>query len=58
MGNTFYELDNYQEALLSYNKALEIQPESYNSWYNRGNILYELENYEEALLSYEKSFTD
>ena len=35
-GNILHESENYQEALLSYQKALQIKPDHYKSWYNRG----------------------
>ena len=44
-----------EEALASYEQAVEIQPDYYTAWYNRGNTLGTLGRYEEALASYDKA---
>jgi tetratricopeptide (TPR) repeat protein len=49
------ESGNHQEALKSYNRAIEIQPEYYYAWNNRGNILDELGNHQEAIKAYDKA---
>ncbi|MEB3216647.1 MAG: tetratricopeptide repeat protein [Nostocales cyanobacterium 94392] len=53
--NTFYELQRYQDALSSYQKAIEIQPEYAQAWNGQANVLYELNSYQEALLAYDKA---
>ncbi|MCC2691410.1 tetratricopeptide repeat protein, partial [Nodularia sp. LEGE 04288] len=46
---------DYQPALASYDKALEIQPDYHKAWHLRGNALFNLERYEEAIASYDKA---
>jgi len=48
-----YSAKRYEEALASYNKALDIDSENANAWYNRGLTLGQLKSDEEALASYE-----
>ncbi|MBC6455787.1 MAG: tetratricopeptide repeat protein, partial [Hormoscilla sp. SP5CHS1] len=39
----------------SYDKAVEIKPDDYEAWYNRGIALDELSRYDEALASFDKA---
>ncbi|MGB7442146.1 MAG: tetratricopeptide repeat protein [Coleofasciculaceae cyanobacterium] len=55
VGYSLYQLGQYEEALASYEKALEIKPDLHEAWYNRGVALYKLGRYEEAIASYEKA---
>ncbi|MBE9181538.1 tetratricopeptide repeat protein [Oculatella sp. LEGE 06141] len=55
IGNAFNSLDIHQEALSSYDKAIELKPDDYGVWNNRGNALKELERYDDALVSYDKA---
>ncbi|MFP5273801.1 tetratricopeptide repeat protein, partial [Coleofasciculus sp.] len=48
-------LKRYEEALVSYDKAIELNPNDAPAWVIRGGVLYKLERYEEALVSYEKA---
>lgn len=45
----------YAQALVSYEKALEMQPTNEKVWTNRGNALMELGRYEDAIASYDKA---
>ena len=45
----------YQEVVASYEKALEIQPDLYETWNNLGNTLFSLNRNEEAIASYDKA---
>lgn len=47
-GNALYGLYRYEEALESYNQALELGDEKY-AHYGKGRVLFDLERYEEAL---------
>ncbi len=47
---------NYNEALKSINKGLELNNKSYEMWILRGNILEKLGEYYEAYLSLEEAF--
>jgi tetratricopeptide (TPR) repeat protein len=39
----------HEDALTSYNKALEVQPDDYWAWCQRASVLRHLERYEEAI---------
>ena len=42
-------LEEYDEGLKYYDKALEINPNDTSAWYNKGNILRRFRKYEEAI---------
>ena len=46
---------NLEEAILSWEKALELNPNLAEAWHNRGSALGRLGNYEEALASFEQA---
>ena len=54
---TLSNLEKYEEAVVSYDKALQLQPNDEFAWNLRGNILSDLERYEEAIVSYDKALT-
>ncbi|MEL6351539.1 MAG: tetratricopeptide repeat protein, partial [Cyanobacteria bacterium J06627_28] len=54
-GNTLRDLERYQEALDSYDRAIELQPDYHYAWNSRGNTLRDLERYQEALDSYDRA---
>jgi tetratricopeptide (TPR) repeat protein len=54
-GNAFYFDKQYEEALDSYNKAIEINPDYVPAWHNRGRPLSRLKRYKEAFDSYNKA---
>lgn len=45
----------YEQAVASYDKALEIKPDDHENWNNRGLALRNLGRYEEAIASYDKA---
>ncbi|MGA9383307.1 MAG: tetratricopeptide repeat protein, partial [Phormidium sp.] len=51
-GTCLYELKRYEEAIASYYKALEINPDHDAAWNNRGVTLDKLGRLEEAIVSY------
>ena len=55
LGNQQNNLDRYEEALVSYSRALIIQDDNPIIYYCQGNVLVKLGRYEEALTSYEKA---
>jgi tetratricopeptide (TPR) repeat protein len=55
-GNTFYSKGQCHEALLSYNKALRLDPDYTVVHSNKGLVLYDLGQYQEALLSYNEAW--
>ncbi|MDD1422482.1 tetratricopeptide repeat protein [Dolichospermum sp. ST_sed1] len=54
-GNKLLNIENYEQAILCYDKAIAIQPDCYQSWHFRGVSLDDLEKYEEAIASYDKA---
>jgi tetratricopeptide (TPR) repeat protein len=54
-GNTFYFEGQYEEAIASYDKALELNSGNSDAWNNRGVALANLKRYEEAITSYDKA---
>jgi len=55
-GFSLGELKRYEEAIASYNKALDISSDYQTiSWHSRGTILKKLKRYEEAIASYDKA---
>ncbi len=54
-GNALRELLRLEEAIASYDKAIEIKPDYYDAWLNRGVALNQLLRLEEAIISYDKA---
>lgn len=55
LGNALYNEGRFEEAIANYDKALELNPDYYQAWYNHGYILDEVGRQEEAIASYDKS---
>ena len=54
-GNSYQELKRYQEALIDYDKAIELSPENSSDIYGkRGHIYSEFGQYQEAINNYDK----
>ncbi|MBD2693391.1 protein kinase domain-containing protein [Anabaena catenula] len=53
-GNKLLELKLYEEAIISYDKAIAINPDDDNAWHSRGVALGNLERYTESLTSFDK----
>jgi tetratricopeptide (TPR) repeat protein len=54
-GNQFYNSGKFSEALTSYSRALEIDPEMAATHYNMGIALRKLGRFEEAIASYSRA---
>ncbi|MDJ0899053.1 MAG: tetratricopeptide repeat-containing serine protease family protein [Xenococcus sp. MO_188.B8] len=54
-GNDLLASEKYQEAIISYDKAIEINPDDYQAWTNRGVALGNLGRYQEEIASYDKA---
>ncbi|SHO45684.1 hypothetical protein NSIN_20741 [Nitrosotalea sinensis] len=52
-GNENAKQGNYDDALLAYDKALEIDPRHVSAWNNKGIVLSRLKRYEEAISCYD-----
>ncbi|MFN6469405.1 MAG: CHAT domain-containing protein [Nostoc sp. SerVER01] len=54
-GLALIDLQRLEEAIASYDKALEIKPDSQELWNSRGDALYHLGQFEEAIASYDSA---
>jgi tetratricopeptide (TPR) repeat protein len=54
-GNEYYKTGNYIEALNCFKRAIEINPDSYKSWYNLGMTYNRLGNKIDSRLCFDKS---
>ena len=54
-GNTLRQLKRFDEALLSYDRALSLRPDYAEALCNRGVTLHQLRRFEDALLSYDRA---
>ena len=55
LGVIHFALDNYEEAIRSYNRAIRLSPNWADAHNNLGNALSKLEKYDEAIKSYNKA---
>jgi tetratricopeptide (TPR) repeat protein len=54
-GNALLNLGNNEEAIVCYEKAIELDPNDAYAWNNKGLSLSNLARYEEAIKSYDKA---
>lgn len=54
-GLTQMDGKRYEEAIASFDRAIECAPDSYDAWYMKGNALFNLKRYEEAFASYDRA---
>ncbi len=54
-GNTFLVNNKYKEAIKSYQKATELNPDNYSAYYNMGNAFSDLKQHREAIKCYQKT---
>ncbi|PLZ91823.1 hypothetical protein CEN44_07580 [Fischerella muscicola CCMEE 5323] len=55
LGNLLVSAKEYEAAIASYDKAVEIKPDYQEAWFMRGIALFQLGRYEEAIASYDKA---
>jgi tetratricopeptide (TPR) repeat protein len=53
-GIALYNLGRYEEAIVCYDKLLEINPKDVDALYNKGVALSDLGRYGEAIVCYDK----
>ncbi|MCC5643151.1 tetratricopeptide repeat-containing serine protease family protein [Nostoc sp. CHAB 5824] len=54
-GNDYFVKQKYEQAIASYDKAIDIKPDYHEAWHDRGRALIELQRYSEAIASYDKA---
>ena len=54
-GLALYELGKYKEAIQCYDKAIDIDPDDADAYYNKGCALDSLEQYKEVIKYYDKA---
>jgi tetratricopeptide (TPR) repeat protein len=54
-GYSLHSLGRFEEAIVCYNKVLEISPRHKDAWNNKGNSLHSLGRFEEAVVCYNKA---
>ncbi|MBU1811152.1 MAG: tetratricopeptide repeat protein, partial [Candidatus Omnitrophica bacterium] len=55
LGNAYYKLGRYPQAIQSYKKVIELDPKNINVYIFLGFLYYESEKYSQAILAYEKA---
>lgn len=55
MGSAYANKGEYEKAIKSYKKSIEINPKHDNAYYNIGSCYEDLEEYEKAIESYQKA---
>ena len=55
IGNSSAKDGNHEDALIAYEKALEIDPKHVSAWNNKGIVLSRLKQFEEAISCYDKA---
>jgi tetratricopeptide (TPR) repeat protein len=49
------KLEEYEQAIANYDQAIQIKPDFYQAWTNRGNALSDLGEKEEAIANYQQA---
>src|SRR6266487_672940 len=52
-GNTHYKARRYKEALVAYERVIQLDVQNVSAYVGKGNTLLECEQYDEALLTYD-----
>jgi tetratricopeptide (TPR) repeat protein len=55
LGHSFFEFKHYEEAVTSYDRALEINPKNDSAWYNRSSALGSLGKFEDVVTSCDRA---
>ncbi|HXR05382.1 MAG TPA: sulfotransferase [Verrucomicrobiae bacterium] len=54
-GAVLQQMKRYDDALVSYDRAIKLKPDYANAHYNRGSALKQMKRYEDALASYDRA---
>ncbi len=55
VGNLFDELKKYEEAIIDFDKAIELNPNNAGAWALRGKAKVNLQKYEEVIVDFDKA---
>lgn len=55
VGNERAKEGNNEDALIAYDKALELDPNHVSAWNNKGIVLSRLKRFEEAIICYDEA---
>jgi tetratricopeptide (TPR) repeat protein len=55
LGNTYYELKDYQQAIAECTKAIQLDPNYFHAYRNRGLAYHNLKDYQKAIDDYTKA---
>lgn len=55
LGNAYYELKLFDDAIDAYNYAVRVDPLNFNAWFNLGVLYEKLKRYDDALEVYHKA---
>ena len=51
----FLNLKRYDEAIVSFDKAIRLNPDDADAYYHKGVVLNELRHYEDAIVAYDEA---
>lgn len=54
-GNDYMVKENYDDAIIAYDHAIDLNPSYAGAWNNKGIALYRLKRYEDAIHCYDKA---
>lgn len=54
MGQAHYLAGDYEQAIFTYNRAIQLDPTYAKAYYNRGHAYYQLKEYERAIADYDR----
>jgi tetratricopeptide (TPR) repeat protein len=57
LGIELIDSSNYEQAITIFDKAIKLNPDLYEAWFNRGLALRNLSKYQESIKSYLKALT-
>jgi len=54
-GKRLYDARKYEEAVASFDKAIEIDPKNADAWNHKGNAIYYFSRFDDAIACYDKA---
>ncbi|NJO51109.1 MAG: tetratricopeptide repeat protein [Leptolyngbyaceae cyanobacterium RM2_2_4] len=53
-GMALENLHRYEEAIMSYDRVVQIQPDDHVAWFKRGMVLEHLKQHQQAIISFDR----